>query len=673
MTPDRDSLERALRNADAAGDVDAARELAKAIRGLPTFGSEAKAVGSQALYAVPGLIGGIADLGDFAGKKIGGWFRGLGIPEIPDVTSTFPETKRSGAASPSGVITEMIGAPREPQTPGGKMTAEGVKGLVLGLGAAGPAARAIPRMATTAALTGAGGGVGGESAAQFFDESPWARILGSVAGSLGTGLLMRGGESLASGMGASSPQTGNRLQKGLEGVSQAELAQARVGMDRAAGLGIPTTIPQNIPRPTGLSGLQDEVVGSEHGAGLTKFLSFQDEAAAQAARQGVARQGPAMAPEAAATRGADAARGHLEGLRQLQQQNTAPFYEKVAPVAKTEDVYNAYLGLRNAAQAAGENTNAGQALNRAARGLWEQANPNAPGTTLLRDSNLIDSVRQQLRDDLATKAGFRAEQIASGSKPLDDLFATVTRDLKGGNAMHAAIERQVIEPAKRGLVGQIATEADTPGQVSKIAALFNKDRVNSQSILQLQGQLHRQDPEAFPALVRGWMGTNAEKYLATGKGGMLDPEGAGKFANAIGGAPGSAARENFKAAIAGVARARGVNEASAVAGAERWLEALRSTQIGKSQMPSFRPDFGTAGENAAAALAGYHLQAAPQSLLRSLGEIWHGKSSREIGEVLTSPDGVKYLSQLARLPRNPRTSIAIRSTMANIFEDSQEK
>jgi hypothetical protein len=378
-----------------------------------------------------------------------------------------------------------------------------------------------------------------------------------------------------------------------------------------------------------------------------------------------------MPPQQAAEKGADAARGHLEGLRQQQMQNTAPFYEKITPQPPGTGgaAITAAQQMRDAADQMGQNSPAYTALMRAANALH-----NPKTNYVATETSQIDSVRQALRDELQKKAGFTAQQLDAGMAPLNNLYGTLVRDLPGGNAMHAAFERTVLEPARRSPAGQLATEADTAGRVSQLGNLLGTSGgTKAQSILRLQGQLHGQDPEAFPAMARAWMSQQAEKHLVTGKGGMLDPEGAGKFANAIGGTPGSATRENFRALIAGVARSRGTDEASAVAGAERWLEALRSTQGGKQGMPNWRPDFGSAGENAAAAMAGYHLQAAPQSLLRSLGEIWHGKSSREIADVLMSPDGVKYLQTLAKLPRNPRTTAVIRATMGNVVMDSKEE
>jgi hypothetical protein len=206
-----DDLSTALRNADAAGDVDAARALAAEIskmRGGSAPAAQPQAVGPSALEdaALSGGSGLLKGLASFVG--VGGDIsKGLGAATESMEKKGFPvqESKQAmldampawlrgyhekpappiGSAEVRGAMDSAAGAPvasYKPQTTGGKYAG------TVGEFAGNPMSYIGPGGMTMKAITAALAGGGSEAAGQFVGEGskaePYARVGGALAGAL---------------------------------------------------------------------------------------------------------------------------------------------------------------------------------------------------------------------------------------------------------------------------------------------------------------------------------------------------------------------------------------------------------------------------------------------------------------------------------------------------------
>lgn len=137
--------------------------------------------------------------------------------------------------------------PKDPN-PGYKSAiAEGVGG---GLMAPGSLASRV--------ITGGASGAGAEAAGKLSDNNPWARLLGGLAGGLGTGALMNKVTRV-------SPRTEEIGKEILEGVSPQDLAKAKELMLQAKKQGVNLTLGQALEKRTNVNVVEDALANNRHG------------------------------------------------------------------------------------------------------------------------------------------------------------------------------------------------------------------------------------------------------------------------------------------------------------------------------------------------------------------------------------------------------------------------
>lgn len=205
-----DQLATALRNADAAGDADAARVLAAEIvkmRGAapPAVGvgeDMARSGGSGALRGLAGFVGmggdlskGVAALTEKlknAGMPVEA-ARGEMLDAMPGPLRRFHETptKTIGTGEVRGAIEAAMGAPvtsYKPETRAGKYAG------TIGEFAGNPASYIAPGTLPAKIAAVMAGGAGSEAAGQATEGSkaePYARVAGAMGGAFAPGLVAR--------------------------------------------------------------------------------------------------------------------------------------------------------------------------------------------------------------------------------------------------------------------------------------------------------------------------------------------------------------------------------------------------------------------------------------------------------------------------------------------------
>lgn len=192
---DLTQLETALRNADAAGDVQAATMLAGEIsrmRSTPVMEDVAKSAGAGLGQGVIGLAGTFGDIPDllakgtnYLGNKVG---EKLGFEpyKLPEKSQTLNQYVPTSQDIQGAVEKNVTGEFYKPQTTAGKYARAGAEFI--------PGAMLGPGGIATKTISGIGAGLGSEAAGQASAGSgyePIARVLGGVGGGLSPSVLSR--------------------------------------------------------------------------------------------------------------------------------------------------------------------------------------------------------------------------------------------------------------------------------------------------------------------------------------------------------------------------------------------------------------------------------------------------------------------------------------------------
>lgn len=589
--------------------------------------------------AVGGGIKGVfapADMMHAASKGV----KGAGaIPTLIGMLSDL--TGYSDSPAPSKVM-EDAGVIHKPTTGAGGYVKEGIAG---GVGAGFMPGYWGPKL-----VSGVMGGLGGEGAANLFEDKPYARIIGSLVGNILGYPLLQGGKMAAATVGGKSSELPKMVSKASEGMTDADWKAAGTIHNDASRAGVKITPISAIEKPTPLLALQQKVMSSETaGPKMTSFVGDINPAAQRVAQALIDKISPAKDPRAATHEVQQAATESIQKARDLRTTAVDPLY-KTTPAASGA----AQLNIPGLAQRLEGNiddaTEAGQAIRSLAASVRE-------AKTIDQVNTIYNEVNQGLSKKLLNNKSitdYTAGQVRErGLKLIDEFLGRSQVDRSGGKTIYTQVTDDVVNPLKRSLTGELAgvkgvvDEAVPPMQ--RVTTALSSDKIRAQTILDTQADLARVGKaDAFPTLVRA----NWEKSLEgafKGEAGVSAPNAPAQFAAQVWGSPEQTAkRENFRAAMAGVARSHGVAEAPVIKGAEKLMKILEAAGRGKEGAAS------ATGGGIGGAVESVGMRAGtgmrPQLMVRLtsyIDDLIHGKAYRELADVLTSKDGMKTLRELA--------------------------
>lgn len=639
---DQARLLEALKNADAAGDTEAAQRIARTIRSARPSPAQNVATDRTASHAVRAGAENVGSVIDKAGTAA---YRGLsylaGAPaEIRSaVSSTLPagstvkkvyDTLNAGPTSQDArnFIFGTLGVPERDATSNlGKIAQRGFEGLstVAFTGGTG----LLP------AFMGFGAGGGAEAAKQAFPNSKTAEFLGSLFGML-----------FPYGVSKFSPGVKPIVRDALKSVPASQVDDAFAAQRAGRAVGSPVTGPEAL-NSTDLLTLQ-RLAERTAGGGPLRRLMESRPATQQAAVQNVSRQiSPSMPPRQVKQDLATASRGALDTVKAARTNAVSPFYRAAAtesmPASVLDDVLRevddqiarvgtesgigrqltAYKGkILSAIDDTGARVGPLDAIYKETR--------EAVGKTKLQPGALDNEVKGVLgpiNRQLGNSLSRGNENIAMGRAVYQDRSPAV-------NAMRASPVGDLVPRA-----GVVPTFKDQAGK------LLSPENVRPDDVVRALRAVSRENPRAAPQWVAGYIDNTmdtAMKRLASGK---VENAG-GKFYTAIAGTPN--ARANIRAAFGALPQ-----------GSVRWRAFENVLKTFEAQ--SRRLPVGSATSENLAASRQLMSGASPRFLnwfAEALENARYGRNIGQLAELFARSDSVDELVRIANLKPGTRDAAA---------------
>lgn len=545
-------LQDALVNADKAGDVEAARQLADAIVAM-----RSGAQGVSAKQPESGPLAGMSDPKQWARQA--GLTARYGIEGLGQVAQVFTEPLRNFVTDPlaklagmsggrpmgdeAASLADMLGLPK-PQGANERVVGD-VARLMAGaggLGMAGKAASAAPGMAgkvgqffaanPTQALVSAGGAGAAGGAVREAGGGPGAQFAASLAGGLAAPLAVGGATRVAQGTAnlakdAKAALTGDRSYNVQQVDQQINLTLRQAGIDWAQ---VPERIKQS---------MRDEVAqalrtgGDLDPAAMARLLQFRTVGATPT--RGQLTQDPVQITleKNLAKTGANSADMGLQRLPRLENENTQTLLTRLdeAGAAKAPDAYRtgelAIGSLKSTADASKARINS---LYQAARDTSGRSAQLSGGAFTKRASALLDE--RLLGYAVPESVNKKLNQIATGEVPFTVDFAEqlktalgdIARADKGGATSKAmslirqALDETPLQPAPQVNPGNLPA---VPGTVPPSPAVLGEESIKAFGRARQANRAFMQRVEETPALKAVMDGVEPDQFVQkfiTGQG-----------------------------------------------------------------------------------------------------------------------------------------------------------
>ncbi len=279
---------------------------------------------------------------------------------------------------------------------------------------------------------------------------------------------------------------------------------------------------------------------------------------------------------------------------------------------------------------------------------------------------------------------FAAGEIRNkGLSKLDRFLASVQVDRVKAQDDFQYAQSRVIDPLRRSPVGQLAgrsgIQEDVPTATARLLKVLDNPDVRAQTILDTQKTLDAQAPGTFAKLAAAAFEKKIEAAFK-GREGQTPFEAPADLAQAVWGGPKqTAARENFRATMAGVARSNGlsgVQEAEFVKGAEKIMQAIEAA--GREKTVAHIPHGKSAAAEAVKGGVGsaIYTPQAPGAVARTMEAASGHRAAKALYELLWSgPEGVEKIRKYARMsiPEIRTSALAGAVSAAHQQSHAQEK
>lgn len=624
----------------------------------------------RGLFALP-------DMGTAMVKGLGSLKPTYDIPQVPGGELAAEDTAPAQAVRdymsrvkpPSESLIEATGI-KPPATGPGRYTEEA------GAGAIG--ALSFPGSIVPKVISGAAGGAGGELGANLLEDKPWARVASAIAGSTAAYPAFQAAKLGASLLGGPSTQTARIVSDAAKGTTPAEFDAMKAGQDAGRAAGVETTPVQNLARPSPLHALQEKV--TTQSPELMQMLAGQNAQAQSAGRRFLGDIAPPAEPSAVATRAQGAAEGAIKKAQEFATAATAPDFQ--IEILKAPAPY-----VRAAAADMVARTNESPAAREfLRREVFGKISPSAGGFSIPEIKNTLNEAKQSLRDlgtpGIASSGvdNHAAGLIRDSLKDLETLVSAASANRPQGIALMREIYERIVDPMKASLTGKIAgVEGVVEGGVpptTRILGELNAPTVRAESIHKLASDMTRAgDAQAFPSLVRATWEQNLEKAFGGIEGSAANAPA--RFAAALRGtAEQTAKRENFRAAMAEVARANGLSGRAideTVIGAEKLMSVMEAAGRAKGGMTGALPSAGGVVENVVLRGGAGAASGAQLRVFGPISDMMNRKAYKEIAGLLASRDGVEQLRELAKFDLRKYRMSAVSGAAAGVGSQVQER
>lgn len=468
--------------------------------------------GAQGLISRSGIFGdasrgldyGMAWLAAHGADKLGLLPKGKSADDlIQSMTSDYEAAAKKDAQNPTvmgrvesafGPTTKQLTTGLEnaagskfyqPQTPEGKYAGNVAQFLTAGVNKGDSAKSVI----TNAVIPG----VASEAAGQATEGSKW-----EPAARLAAAVLSSGAANYATG-----PSTVDKMTaSATRGASDADITAATQLMRDAQGRGVQLTWPEALQQVTNSATqagrLQRIVEGTPEGGGIiAPAMAQRPQQVGQAVNATLDRIAPVTGPTQTATRAQNAAQGGIDRTNQAINAAESPYYQAAnTKTVPPQDLH--FISQDPAFQTALQNVRGDAIRNKDIASFGANEVP-----TLI-------AVRKELarmeQNALSPGAGMNPDrELARGITPirdrLDQIITTHAPEYGQALGVGAGLREQVLDPLKRGPVGQIAQSENLPGQIGALFPAKPMEGTAGETSRAVQ-ILNSQDATAAPALAR---------------------------------------------------------------------------------------------------------------------------------------------------------------------------
>ncbi|CAB4122065.1 hypothetical protein UFOVP20_50 [uncultured Caudovirales phage] len=682
MTPEQEAaLASAQAKVDALNAAAAKRDLALQAATEKSVMEEQAAYRNPLNVAKQGLIKGAAGLGDVV---VGAAYpfnqkNELSVPEDWKRLYEYATTKGAPVPQKYQPITELakeagyITPENQPNTPALKAL-----DFISQLGASGGVnpvtvgrsllTKTLPQagmdIAKQFGRTGVQGAVGSTAlqGAQYAGiENPFAlaAITGAPMGAVGAVSSMRGTPS-------------SITNEAMKGVSPEQLKLADALLKQSYANGAPLTGAEAIAQVAGqnpLTNVQRVVEASQKGGAITSpFMTARPDQNAQY-MSNVLRGISPVEPQSAIPKAMQiASQNVVRGAEKSLTESVNPYYQAAKSDMREMQTAGKEFGLpqvfNQEVDALRQSSPAiRDALNHVVNDKYTGAfnMPQTSPQALIAAKKYLDAQYDKFSNTMAGSLDkAKAANAWGASRELDSFLASKSPQYAKGSNIYEGAQQNQIQPLKQSGVGIMAEQTGTPAELlmqqreqlmpANPVALFPKDIKRTAELLR------RKDPELLPAWtaqnIQGIFNETAQN-LQTG----ANQYGGAKVASTLAG--NTQQKANLEALItasSGKEAWKGVNTFLDIMGAQGKRQPVGSQTSFNTQMQA---DLKTGG------VASLPTMVTKPSAIKTLYEDFrYGKNTQELARLLTDPDSVNLMKQLAKTNPNTAKAQAIVDTLA---------
>lgn len=605
-----------------------------------------------------------------------------GSAALQDTQSAF--ASRRNREQPNAMSADLKAALPEPQNDADKY----LRSLGEGMGGAMAGPGSIP----SRLMSGAASGVGGEVGDRFF--GPLGRLLGGMAGGSVPNAIpgwFKGNEANLAQRGLWGVTDGPGWTKAQKDAGEVQLKEAISKMEAAAKAGNPITLGQALGRQSSIDSIETALANSDHGQRVQGIFRDQPTNLADLGNRVIDKlPGEVKQPGEAANGMQDAATAAIEAVKKWRTGQVQRYYADGGQIP--DNMVTSMQTVVRARAAQHPNTALGDALNDLADRMVVKADParnivsGSSGKPLvtpsggqlkiqdpdkpITDLNQLNDVLKQVQNNLKVPALNKAAVDAKTDKEISMTIQGLRDDLgllfpsfKAGNQLYRSLSENVVDPMKRSITGVISgrtgAQMDKPAGLAVADSLFKKGTTPGgvSNILTAERDMRmaaqKADPNAvgsqeFVDAAKSWLTrTLNEQNKGTSAG--TTPDFAKNVQNLF---SNQVQYQGFKDTMVGMARSMGLKDDALLPGVENFLklvsmQAKRPTSIRGMNAQEIASE---AGQNLVSDTARVASFVPAEKLARRIEGQYQAHALEVLDRLLTSPDGVRELQELAKKP-----------------------
>lgn len=565
-----------------------------------------------------------------------------------------------------------------------------------------------------------GAGKLGQTILEFISASPskkWKTILDLTVSAIGSDILgnlaegtsfepasraigsVLGGSTAAGVRAIREPKAQKELLKNVREIPEEELRSAQKVQEASQELGMPLSAAEAIDSPT-LRQKASNLAQTEGGAPV--FENFMRDRASkeinigdvnQTRKLGTSTAVPKkfidqitegnLSPDDVAYKIREGAKKAIVGAEKSRTAQTQMYYNIAKDQTVTKDQVQSLKGLLDTQINEASDPNLRKYF-KSIKNELGLAQKGVKGNEIKfgKVSDIFKYARDSLKQrNIGDNAIAKNARVKAGQF-LDEMQGTlenISKDYVLGNKLYSEISKEIVDPLKRSKIGQLSGNIleEQPAIAASlndaIAAVSNIDTVRPQDIKQVASELNKVDKTLFPSIVKVYLQKNLDKSTKELISGAPQNVGA-KFRKAIYGT--DQQKENLKELISQVAVSNNQNPNKVWRGWNKMLTVMERSGtipgVGSQTQPrqALQQQLSQNVVSDILEIPSFN----PGKVLSDRQKIKaYERSSKQMAELLTQPDSVKKLSDLANLSTTSARAKDIAIQLIQVSRELQQE